>query len=100
MRDSEKRFLALVGKEAIYLERIQEELQMSYEDVENLADYLKKEGLIRGGKVPTSVSPRGYLYLVCKPIDKRKWREKYWWVLSILTFLGGILTAYIKAKFF
>jgi hypothetical protein len=87
MRASEKNFLKHVTSDYKLLNEIAEKADLSYSDAYDMATYLEKQGMVRTtwwyfeGK---------QLHVVCKPIDKRSWKEKYWWVISLSSFLGGI----------
>ena len=93
MRSSEKNFLKHVGNELVTLYQIAEKAGITLAEAEELAKYLEKQGLVRTTIEPLHINPMGPIYvrLICKPIDKRNWKEKYWWVISICSAIGGAL---------
>jgi hypothetical protein len=101
MRSSERRFLKHVGTEFTALRDIQVKLDLTPEEAESFANYLEKQGLVRTTIMEMNLSALGTtpVRLICKPIDKRTWKEKYWWLLSLISFAGGIVAAVIADLF-
>lgn len=93
MRKSEKEFLSNVGYEFISVHELQKKLGWSFQAIYDMADYLEKEGLIRRTKLQYDGL---YFEVVCKPIDKRSWKDKYWLVIAVCSYLLGILSFVIK----
>lgn len=95
MRKSEKDFLKLVTKEGIPLLTISKKLNISQEDAYAFMVYLEKQNLLRYSS--TGHDAFGYpIYAVLKPMDNRKLKEKYWWLIAILAYIFGIISGIIS----
>ncbi|MCC7303205.1 MAG: hypothetical protein IT233_11245 [Bacteroidia bacterium] len=85
MRPAEKLVYGKVKSELRPLSEIQNELGVTYQEVYGIAMDLVKEGLIRDKVI-------GIETYVCRVIekDKKSLIEKYWWVIGLLAYFGGV----------
>ena len=70
MRKYEEKFLKLVGTELTILNHIQKKMGITYEQAEDLANYLEEHHIIRTSKMMSENSRTGYIYLVAKPLKE------------------------------
>lgn len=94
MKNIEKQFLTKIGYEPKTLTELQRELQWEIREVQHMAYDLTNEGVVRSEKI--YYDDGSYDLAICKPIDRRSWRDKYWLVIAICSYLLGILSFVVK----
>lgn len=77
MTTNEKKLIDAMKNDWQILKTVSKKLDFDNDiEAENYAIYLENEGLIRTNKMPSDLSPTGYIFLVAKPIKKEE--SKIW----------------------